>query len=220
MVEHHVRNVGVESSNLFFSTSFKETMNPAYGVFMRKLILTSVVLAASLLFAQEKKEYSCSLKVDNPKVESKKSEAGGSKTGRNSSTTITTSRTMHCHAKASFRGKEFPTGIRLNCLFTGRTDEGQAIVLSKNTVEVKLNEKGDFETDFVSSPAVWVEKKTRVGGRRNRGTKTDASGTRLGFCVIQLVVGDKVERAWTSKPSWQKLAEKYPLPESELLKLK
>lgn len=188
---------------------------------MHRLIWLSAVLAASLAFGQEQKTYSCSLKVDNPKTESSKSESGGgNKTGRSGSTTVTTSRTMHCHAKASFRGKELPTGIRLYGFFTGRTDEGQAVVLGKKTVEVKLNEKGDFETDFISSPAVWVEKKSRGGGRRNRNTKTEASGTRLGGCVIQLVVGDKVERSWTSKPAWKKLAEKYPLPESEILKLK
>ena len=28
LVEHHVRNVGVESSNLFFSTNSRETVNP------------------------------------------------------------------------------------------------------------------------------------------------------------------------------------------------
>lgn len=187
---------------------------------MRKLILLSVVLAASLVFAQEKKEYSCSMKVEDPKTESNKSKSDSGKSGRSNSTTVTTSRTMKCPVKVSFRGKEFPTGIRLNCLFTGRTDEGQSVVLGKQTLEVKLDEKGDFKTEFVSSPAVWIEKKSRGGGRRNRNTKTEASGTRLGGCVIQLVVGDKVERSWTSKPAWKKLAEKYPLPESEILKLK
>ena len=30
LVEHHVRNVGVESSNLFFSTNRKESEKPAF----------------------------------------------------------------------------------------------------------------------------------------------------------------------------------------------
>ena len=183
-------------------------------------LLIFSLLVAGALFAQEK-PYSCSLKVENPKVQSSKSTTGGKAKGNGRSNTEieTTTRTMHCETKVSFRGKEIPTGIKLNYFFTGRTDEGVVTSLGRKSVDVKLDEKGEFKTDIVSGPAVWTEKKTKSRGRRG-GTRSEGSGTRIGGCVIQLLVGDKVERVYTSKPAWKKLAEKYPLPEAEIMKLR
>ena len=193
-------------------TNSREVVN------MFRLSMLLVVFTTGLVFAQEKKEYSCSIRVDNPTIESSKTEKEGK--GRKSTVVETTTRAMHYPVKVSFRGKTLPTaGIRLNCFFSGRKD-GQNVVLGKRTVDVKLDEKGDFKTEIVSDPAVWTETKSRVGRGRNRNTKSVGSGMRLGGCIIQLIVDGQVERVYTSKPTWAKLAKQYPLPESEILKIR
>ena len=57
-----------------------------------------------------------------------------------------------------------------------------------------------------------------VGNPNAAQTKSSTSGTHVTGCIIQLLVKEKVERAYVSNSGWSLYAKKYPLPEAEVLK--
>ena len=184
---------------------------------MRILCLLAMVAVAGSLFAAEK-PYTCSLKVENPKTVSRTEDS--SKGGRNSrNQTKTIRRKMTWAVKVSFRGKDFPSGVKLNCVYLGITN-GQTAILGRQPTEVTLDEKGDFKVEMTSPEAVLTKTKTRRGRGRNSGTQSETKGSRITGCVIQLIVGGEVVRSYATKPTWAKLARKNPLPDDEILKLR
>ena len=184
----------------------------------RILCLLAMVAVAGSLFAADK-PYTCSMKVGNPQTVSKTDDSGNNKNGGNAQTqTKTTRRKMTWPVTVSFRGKDFPSGVKLNCIYLGTTD-GQATILGRQPTDVTLNEKGDFKVELSSPEAVMTKTKSRGRGR-NSNTKSEAKGSRITGCVIQLLVGDEVVRSYATKPTWAKLARKNPLPEDEILKLR
>ena len=188
---------------------------------MRGLCLLSAVAVAGALFAAEK-PYTCSLKVENPKTVSKTdSDKGGNNNGGGfgMTRTKTTRRTMTWATRVSFRGKEFPSDVKL-CFFCFGDEDGTAKVLAQETQEVVLDAKGDFKVDLVSPEAVLTKTKSSGNRGNNNGNGSSGSttkGTRISGCVVQLMVGNEVVRSYASKPTWAKLARKTPLPEAEIL---
>ena len=189
---------------------------------MKGLCLLSAVAVAGALFAAEK-PYTCSLKVENPKTVSKtdsnKDDNNGG--GFGMTRTKTTRRTMTWATRVSFRGKEFPSDVKL-CFFCFGDEDGTAKVLAQETQEVVLDAKGDFRVDLVSPEAVLTKTKSsgNSNGNGNGSSGSKTKGTRISGCVVQLMVGNEVVRSYASKPTWAKLARKTPLPEAEILGFK
>jgi len=117
--------------------------------------------------------------------------------------------------------------VKLKCYFIGLTD-GSPTMLQESSVDVSLDEKGNFKTEVSSPEAKLVHTTITTGnnGRRGRGrnsstsTKTTTSGTRVTGCIIQLVVNGKVAKSYASNPGWSKLAKVDPIQQEEVLKIR
>ena len=178
-------------------------------------ILVAAAVFAGTVFAAGN-PYTCSMRVGNPKTESKSSDSDSG--GKRSSVQKTTMRRrMTWPVKVSFRGKEFPSDVKLQYVCVGNTD-GTVAVLDRKSIKVALDEKGDFIIDIASPDAVLVKTKKRTGGRRGR-VVSETKGSRIVGCVVQLLVNGEVVRSFASKPTWAKCARKTPLPEDEILRL-
>jgi len=182
--------------------------------------LLAVVLAflTGAVFAADDKGYTCSMKVANPVRDSSMSKSGGGKGGGASTKTIRQKFTWP--VTVSFQGKEIPkSGVVLKFHCLGMTD-GSPEVLESSETPVALDEKGKFKTEF-SSPLVTMTK-TKKAPSRNGGDSggSKATGQSVSGCIVQLVVGDKVERVFATKPAWAKLAKTNPIPSEELAKLR
>ena len=157
-----------------------------------------------------------------------KSGKGGSKGKVSKSKTVTS--IVSWPVSVSLRGKNLPAAdaVKLKCYFIGLTD-GSPVVLQESSVDVSLDEKGNFKTD-VSSPEAKLVHTTVTTGNRGRGggrnrnasatTKTTTSGTRVTGCIIQLLVNGKVEKSYASNPGWSKLAKVDPIQQEEVLKIR
>ena len=111
-------------------------------------------------------------------------------------------------------------------------------MLQESSVDVSLDEKGNFKTEVTSPETKLVHTTTttttggnngrgRSGGRgrgRNGNTskslKTSTSGTRVTGCIIQLIVNGKVEKSYASNPGWSKFAKVDPIQQEEVLKIR
>ena len=207
---------------------------------MKKLCIVAAVVFAVLLGVAEE-PYTCSMRVDKSSTTQKttngggKSSKGGAKSKSSKSKTVTS--IVSWPVTVSLRGKHLPAAdaVKLKCYFIGVTD-GKPTMLQESSVDVALDEKGNFKTD-VSSPEaklVHTTTTTTTGGNghgrsgrgrgRSGGTskslKTSTSGTRVTGCIIQLLVNGKVEKSYASNPGWSKLAKVDPLQQEEVLKIR
>lgn len=187
---------------------------------MKKILLLVATLTSALVVSAAEPAYSCSLKVGNPKNDSKMEKSKNNGNSRNSTQTKTTHQKMIWPVKVSFSGKEIPTeGVTLKCFCLGTTND-KAMILDTKEIKVQLDEKGAFKCDY-ESPEVTMTKTKRRGNNRNGGgNSSSSSGSRISGCVIQLLVGDTVKRSFATKSTWTKLAAKNPLPEAEILKFR
>lgn len=219
---------------------------------MRKFqfFLAILTVLAALVVQAESRKFTCTFKVDKPivdvtKEKDKEAEKENKKLRYRRPVDEKTVRTMRTPVKVSVRGKERPNEISLYYLFVGKTVEGKLVSLGKGTMEVKLDEKGDFKTELSSEPAIVTEKKgirsyssyssgignlspvRRValgyssngpgrGGYYGGLSKTIREGVLTDSCIIQLIVDGELERGYSSALQWKQLARKYPLPESEI----
>jgi hypothetical protein len=130
----------------------------------------------------------------------------------------------------SLRGKNLPAedAVKLKCYFIGLTD-GSPTVLQESSVDVSLDEKGNFKTEVSSPEAKLVHTTVTTGNNRGHGgrnrnasanTKTVTSGTRVTGCIIQLLVNGKVAKSYASNPGWSKLAKVDPIQQEEVLKIR
>jgi len=193
----------------------------------KMIVLTAVALSVSLP-VRAADGYSCSLRVGNSTAAQTISEGNGKrKSGRVKQSSKTVSRVVTWPVSGSVRGEPAPSAkdVKLMCYFIGTTD-GKATMLGTETKNVALDEKGNFKLD-VSAPAdklVHTTTVTKSRGRRRGGrsgsTKSTTSGTRVTGCIIQLLVKDKVERAYASNSGWGVYAKKHPLSEEDILKIR
>lgn len=207
---------------------------------MKKLCIVAAVVFAVLLGVAEE-PYTCSMRVDKSSTTQKttngggKSSKGGAKSKSSKSKTVTS--IVSWPVTVSLRGKHLPAAdaVKLKCYFIGVTD-GKPTMLQESSVDVALDEKGNFKTD-VSSPEaklVHTTTTTTTGGNghgrsgrgrgRSGGTskslKTSTSGTRVTGCIIQLLVNGKVEKSYASNPGWSKFAKVDPIQQEEVLKIR
>ena len=207
---------------------------------MKKLCIVAAVVFAVLLGVAEE-PYTCSMRVDKSSTTQKttngggKSSKGGAKSKSSKSKTVTS--IVSWPVTVSLRGKHLPAAdaVKLKCYFIGVTD-GKPTMLQESSVDVALDEKGNFKTD-VSSPEaklVHTTTTTTTGGNghgrsgrgrgRSGGTsknlKTSTSGTRVTGCIIQLLVNGKVEKSYSSNPGWSKFAKVDPIQQEEVLKIR
>ncbi len=195
------------------------------------MIVTSAVVALFALSSVRAADgYSCSLRVGNStatQTTSEGKEKGKGKATRAHSSSKTVTRVVTWPVSGSVRGEPAPSAkdVKLMCYFIG-TSDGKATMLGTETKKVTLDEKGNFKLD-VSAPAdklVHTTTVTKSRGRRRGGrsgsTKSTTSGTRVTGCIIQLLVKDKVERAYASNSGWITYAKKNPLPEEDVLKIR
>ena len=197
----------------------------------RLAIIAAVAFAVFSGVAAE--PYTCSMRVGNSSTTQNttngggKSGKGGSKGKVSKSKTVTS--IVSWPVSVSLRGKNLPAAdaVKLKCYFIGLTD-GSPTVLQESSVDVSLDEKGNFKTDVSSPEAKLVHTTVTTGnnGRGGRGrnssttTKTVTSGTRVTGCIIQLLVNGKVEKSYASNPGWSKLAKVDPLQQEEVLKIR
>lgn len=176
--------------------------------------------------------YTCSMRVGNSSTTQSttngggKSGKGGSRGKVSKSKTVTS--IVSWPVSVSVRGKNLPAedAVKLKCYFIGLTD-GSPTVLQESSVDVSLDEKGNFKTE-VSSPEAKLVHTTITTGNRGGGrgrnsstsTKTTTSGTRVTGCIIQLVVNGKVAKSYASNPGWSKLAKVDPIQQEEVLKIR
>ena len=183
----------------------------------RLTVLASVLVSAAVALAADP-GYTCSMKVGNPKNDSKvekPKDKGGSR-GRSSTQTKTMKQKLTWAVKVSFRGKSIPNeGLKLKCFAIGTTNDEPAI-LNSQEIEIKLDEKGDFSYEY--APPEMTQTKTKK--QSGKGSTTTVKGDRISGCVIQLLVGNEVKRSFATKSTWAKLAAKDPLPEEEILKFR
>ena len=199
---------------------------------MKRLsIIAAVTFAVFSGVAAE--PYTCSMRVGNSSTTQSttngggKSGKGGSRGKVSKSKTVTSIVTWP--VSVSLRGKDLPAedAVKLKCYFIGLTD-GSPTMLQESSVDVSLDEKGNFKTDVASPEAKLVHTTITTGnnGRGGRGrnsstsTKTTTSGTRVTGCIIQLLVKGKVEKSYASNPGWSKLAKIDPLQQEEVLKIR
>ena len=200
---------------------------------MKRLsIIAAVTFAVFSGVAAE--PYTCSMRVGNSSTTQSttngggKSGKGGSRGKVSKSKTVTSIVTWP--VSVSLRGKDLPAedAVKLKCYFIGLTD-GSPTMLQESSVDVSLDEKGNFKTEVSSPEAKLVHTTITTGGNRGRGgrnrnssatTKTVTSGTRVTGCIIQLVVNGKVEKSYASNPGWSKLAKIDPLQQEEVLKIR
>ena len=181
--------------------------------------------------AEAENAYTLGLRVGNGQLESKSSKKGGGG-GRSGTQTKTVKASKTWPVSVSCRGKERPAKLTLNVFYIG-TRNGSPLVMKKETIDVDLDEKGDFKRDLESPTAelVKVTTRTQSGGGRgghhggNHGggsvsTKTKTTGDRVTGCIVQLMDGSTVAKSFASNPSWAKLAKTDPLPEEEVLKFR
>ena len=205
----------------------------------RLAIIAAVTFAVFSGVAAE--PYTCSMRVGNSSTTQSttngggKSGKGGSRGKVSKSKTVTS--IVSWPVSVSLRGKDLPAedAVKLKCYFIGLTD-GSPTVLQESSVDVSLDEKGNFKTD-VSSPEaklVHTTTTTTTGGNghgrsgrgrgRSGGTsknlKTSTSGTRVTGCIIQLLVNGKVEKSYASNPGWSKFAKVDPIQQEEVLKIR
>ena len=197
----------------------------------RLAIIAAVAFAVFSGVAAE--PYTCSMRVGNSSTTQNttngggKSGKGGSKGKVSKSKTVTS--IVSWPVSVSLRGKNLPAAdaVKLKCYFIGLTD-GSPTVLQESSVDVSLDEKGNFKTD-VSSPEAKLVHTTVTTGNNGRGgfffnatatTETVTSGTRVTGCIIQLLVNGKVEKSYASNPGWSKLAKVDPLQQEEVLKIR
>jgi len=197
--------------------------------------LTIVAALAFAVFSGVAAEpFTCSMRVGNSSTTQSttngggKSGKGGSRGKVSKSKTVTS--IVSWPVSVSLRGKNLPAedAVKLKCYFIGLTD-GSPTVLQESSVDVSLDEKGNFKTE-VSSPEAKLVHTTVTTGNRGRGggrnrnasanTKTVTSGTRITGCIIQLLVNGKVEKSYASNPGWSKLAKVDPLQQEEVLKIR
>ena len=192
---------------------------------MKRLsIIAAVAFAVFSGVAAE--PYTCSMRVGNSST-TQKTINGGGKSGKGSKTKTVTS-IVSWPVSVSLRGKNLPAedAVKLKCYFIGLTD-GSPTMLQESSVDVSLDEKGNFKTE-ISSPEAKLVHTTITTGNRGGGrgrnsstsTKTTTSGTRVTGCIIQLVVNGKVAKSYASKPGWSKLAKVDPLQQEEVLKIR
>ena len=183
----------------------------------RVALLVGALLAASAVLAADP-GYTCSMKVGNPKNDSKvenPKEKGGNR-GRSSTRTKTMKQKLTWPVTVSFRGKGVPNdGMKLKCFAVGTTDDKPAM-LNEQEIEIKLDEKGDFKYEY-APPEM---KQTKTKKQSGKSSTTTVKGDRISGCIIQLLVGDEVKRSFATKSTWAKLAAKNPLPEDEILKFR
>ena len=176
------------------------------------------------------------MRVDNSSTTQKTTNGGGksSKSGskNKSSKSKTVTSVVSWPVTVSLRGKSLPAAdaVKLKCYFIGVTD-GKPTMLQESSVDVSLDEKGNFKHDLVSPQAALVKTTTRTqsgGGRGRRGgrgggsvsTKTKTTGERVTGCIVQLLDGATVAKSFATNPNWTKLAKTSPLPEDEVLKFR
>lgn len=175
----------------------------------------SLLVGATAVAAE--RPFTCSLKVGNPVREAKQNKPKDAK-GGGSSETKTTRQKFTWPVTVSFTGKDFPqSGVSLKCYCIG-TENGEGSMLQTKDVPVKLDEKGKFKYDFASPEVVMTKTRSRKGNNGGGGGSS-SSGTRVSGCIVQLIIDNKVERTFETKPAWKKFAKANPIPEEELLKI-
>ena len=208
---------------------------------MKRLCIV-VAIAFAVFSGVAEEPYTCSMRVDNSSTTQKttngggKSSKGGSKNKSSKSKTVTS--IVSWPVTVSLRGKNLPAAgaVKLKCYFIGVTD-GTPTMLHESSVDVSLDEKGNFKT-VVSSPEaklVHTTTTTTTGGNNGRGRrgrgrgrsgntskslKTSTSGTRVTGCIIQLLVNGKVEKSYASNSGWSKFAKVDPIQQEEVLKVR
>ena len=194
----------------------------------RLAIIAAVAFAVFSGVAAE--PYTCSMRVGNSSTTRNttngvgKSGRGGSRVKVLESKTVTS--VVSWPVSVSLHGKSLPAAdaVKLKCYFIGLTD-GSPTVLRESSVDVSLDEKGNFKTEISSPVAKLVHKTIMTYNRgrrrgRNRNLKTTTSGTRVTGCIIQLLVNGKVAKSYASNPGWSKLAKVDPLQQEEVLKIR
>ena len=195
-----------------------------------RLAACAAVAIVALSSVRAEDDYSCTLRVGNPNAAQTISEKGDA--GKSKKATKTVCRVVTWPVSGSICGKRPPSigDVSLICYFIG-TKDGKPTMLEMETKNIVLDDKGNFKLD-VTAPAdklvhtTTVKKSRRRGGRhggrrstiRSTLTKSSTSGTHVTGCIIQLLVKEKVERAYVSNSGWSLYAKKYPLPEAEVLK--
>lgn len=198
---------------------------------MKKVLALLLAASVTATGIAAEKGYSCSLGVKNPKAERSQTESGGTKGNtRNSTAVKTINESMSWPVRVSFSGKEIPDSaqIKLACTFVGTTD-GKMGFLGQEKMDVTLNDKHVFEGE-IKSPVAKMTKTTkkttsggnrggnRRGGSRSSKIETEKKGDRIVGCIVQLLVGDTVEKVWVSNAQWKKAAQKTPLEEKDIFK--
>jgi len=162
----------------------------------------------------------CTLKVDNPKQQSKvanDTESSGRFVNkrwlRGRTDVKTTTSTLVLPVRVSVSGKDAPTsGFSLKTTFVGTHDDDKAII-GEVTTPVNL-ENGVCKTEIKSPQLTLVKKTTKAGS----GSVSDKKGDRITGTIVQLVYDGKVVRSWSSKSEWSRLAREDTLDTKELLK--
>lgn len=209
---------------------------------MKRLCIAAAV-AFAVFSGVAEEPYTCSMRVDNSSTTQKTTNGGGksSKSGskNKSSKSKTVTSVVSWPVTVSLRGKNLPAAdaVKLKCYFIGVTD-GKPTMLQESSVDVSLDEKGNFKTEVTSPETKLVHTTTttttggnngrgRSGGRgrgRNGNTskslKTSTSGTRVTGCIIQLIVNGKVEKSYASNSGWSKFAKVDPIQQEEVLKIR
>ena len=208
---------------------------------MKRLCIVAAV-AFAVLSGVAEEPYTCSMRVDNSST-TQKTTNGGGKSGKGSSKgksskSKTVTSIVSWPVTVSLRGKNLPAAdaVKLKCYFIGVTD-GKPTMLQESSVDVALDEKGNFKTDVTSPEAklVHTTTTTTTGGNNGRGRggrgrgrsggtskslKTSTSGTRVTGCIIQLIVNGKVEKSYASNSGWSKFAKVDPIQQEEVLKIR
>jgi len=182
--------------------------------------VVSLIVVSSFADEAEKPAWTCSLKVENPKQQSKvvKDRDTGSRQTRNNrwnnrTTEKSIARSLVVPVKVSVGGKDAPTsGFSIKTTFVGSRD-GENVIIGETTTPVKL-ENNVFKTE-VKSPTATLTKTMRTRGRH---TESDSSGERITGTIVQLFYEGKVVRSWSSRPAWAKLAKEPTLNTEALLK--